>query len=250
MRLRYSRRLMSPLQVPRRSVVLGAYGAIGTGIGPATSAALTAQGQEAGGEASALTNSAQDIPQRKAMLSDTEADLANAPTAPGAQNAAYWSAFANAHLGPTAKLLPGVECQDTVGRKREKHFWSDQHPFCGGRDEAEYVLARLGSQSAAHRTILTSMSYQRASRLPTLGLPEVISNSLSVIRGDSNRRERWCTMHLRAPLPHEHEPGLFEVVNEVLRRDLRHNVVGLVPALSAIVSKGERNPLFDLVASR
>ena len=83
-------------------------GALRAGLGPAAVTAQRSLGDQAAGEAGALFSQAQGVPDRKAMLSDMESDLDNAPTGPGAQNQAYWSAFSNSHFGNLNRLLPGV----------------------------------------------------------------------------------------------------------------------------------------------
>lgn len=89
-------------------------GAISTGLGPAATAARTALGTQSGNEAASLFSSAQGVPDRKAQLSSLNADLANAPSGPGSQNQAYWSAFANRNFGRFASLLPEVQSPDQV----------------------------------------------------------------------------------------------------------------------------------------
>ena len=82
--------------------------AVRAGLGPAAVSAQHSLGDQAAGEAGALFSQAQGVPDRKAMLSDMEASLANAPTGPGANNQAYWSAFANSHFPRLSAALPGI----------------------------------------------------------------------------------------------------------------------------------------------
>ena len=89
-------------------------GAIQTGIGPAANASAVATGTANANAGSELFASAQGVPERKAMLSDMSADLATAPTGPGTQSQAYWSAFANRHIGSLAQLVPGIQSPDQV----------------------------------------------------------------------------------------------------------------------------------------
>ena len=135
-------------------------GAISTGIGPAATAARAALGKAVGDEADTLFTSAQGVPERKAMLSDMSADLANAPTGPGTQSAAYWSAFANTHFPALSRLLPNsiVQSPDQVAsyenfEKMAGRYMQSQAGMLGPVTNDELSSAALSNPNTLFSTL-------------------------------------------------------------------------------------------------